>query len=196
MNQLSQEILEFAAFLEQAPNHLAKALQAVVFRNVEEYLDSLENISPEEEIRMLNRSGRQQEQTENRKYRERLNAFKTENRELRQKVGDDVVDEHVLQNPLRAALVDESILQLFQMGEEIGTLIKNQKIDGPSLTQLAERAVTRAIQDDHLPEVRRKLSELTQYVVERSAETYYKENRAKIETFVEKTVTASIKSTT
>lgn len=194
MNQLSKEIYEFCAFLEQAPTHISNALQAVVFKNVEDYLDSLQDVSPEEEIRMLNRRARVQESS-HKLYRERLVAFKTENRELVQKTGDEVMNQHVFQNPLRVALIDESILQLFQMAEEISALIKSQKMDGPSLTVIAEKAVTLAIREDALPEVRRKLSELTTYVVERTAKEYHKSIQGRVDSYVHKVVRESFNNT-
>lgn len=192
MTDVVTDLREFVAFLQQGPTHLSKALEAVVIKNVEEYLDTLDNISPDEEIRILNRRGRVSDQSANVKYRERLIAFKTVNQDLKHRIGDEAVNQHVLQNPLRVALIDDSILQLFKMAAEISSLITAQKIDGPSLTYVAEKAVTQAITDEHLSEVRRQFSELTDIVIQKAANAYFTRAKPQIEAYVAKTVADSV----
>ncbi len=184
MSDARQRLIDFTAFIEQTPAHVAKALNAVVYRNVEEYLDSLNDISPEEEIRMITRWSPVQEQNTNELYRERLLTFKTKNKEFIQKFGEAAFAQDVLENPLKAALVDESIMQLFLMADQISSAIKAQKIDGPSLVAIAEKAVTLAIRDDGLPEIKRKMTELVDSAAKKAAHEFIKELQPDLSRYV------------
>jgi hypothetical protein len=149
---------------QSIPANLGTMVQQVVLKNVEDYLFSLNDVSPEEESRMTNRRNKQSEYTENKKFRDRISKFKDLNREVKEETGTELVNQETVQNPLRAALIDDSILQLYKMANEISLIIKSGKIDGPSLKVLVEQAVDNATRTAHLSEVKGMMNELIDQV--------------------------------
>jgi hypothetical protein len=175
ISELARKIQKYKSDYQAIPAHLGKIVENVVLQNVEEYLDSLNNISPEEEARMINRRNKQEEHTENKQFRERLNKFKDLNRQIKQDTGVELVNQDSIQNPLRAALIDDSILQLYKMANEISLIIKSGKIDGPDLKVLVEQAVDNSTRKSHLSEVKGMMAELVKQVQSKFAQTTEKE---------------------
>jgi len=153
------------------PRHLGRLIENVVLQNVEDYLFSLNDVSPEEEARMTNRRNKQVEMSENKKFRDRLNSFKDLNQKIKQETGVEVVDQDTIQNPLKAALIDDSILQLYKMANEISLIIKSGKIDGPSLKVIVEQAVDNSTKKATLSEVKGMMSELVEQVQQKFQQT-------------------------
>lgn len=137
---------------------------------------------------MYGRTLRQSDVTDNKKFRDRLNAFKDVNKDIKQKTGNDVIDLETLQNPLRTALVDDSILQLYKLANEIALLIKNGKIDGPALGIIVEKAVDSAIRDASIPEIQDMLSQL----VTRVEDIYYENFKKEIDPEIDKYISTVI----
>jgi|NOAtaT_6_FD_contig_101_825067_length_2208_multi_2_in_0_out_0_3 hypothetical protein len=149
---------------EQIPAKVGRLINALVKENVEVYLDSLQDISPEEELRMINRLSPQADVVENKKYRDRLNSFRVVNKEVKEKTGYFAVEVESLENPLKVALIDNSILQLYKMSNEIVEVIKSGKMDATSLDILVEKAVDNATKTATLPEVKDMLVDLIKLV--------------------------------
>jgi hypothetical protein len=149
---------------EQIPAKVGRLINALVKENVEVYLDSLQDLSPEEELRMINRLSPQADVVENKKYRDRLNSFRVVNKEVKEKTGYFAVEVESLENPLKVALIDNSILQLYKMSNEIVEVIKSGKMDATSLDILVEKAVDNATKTATLPEVKDMLVDLIKLV--------------------------------
>jgi protoporphyrinogen oxidase len=149
---------------EQIPTKIGRLINALVKENVEVYLDSLQDISPEEELRMINRLSPQADVVENKKYRDRLNSFRVVNKEVKEKTGQFAVEVESLENPLRVALIDNSILQLYKMSNEITEIIKDGKMDATSLSILVDKAVDNVTKTATLPEVKSMLIDLIKLV--------------------------------
>jgi hypothetical protein len=171
INDLIKKIQKYKNDYVLIPRHLGKLIENVVLQNVEDYLFSLNDVSPEEEARMTNRRNRQAETSENKKFRDRLNSFKDLNQKIKQETGVEVVDQDTVQNPLKAALIDDSILQLYKMANEISLIIKSGKIDGPSLKVIVEQAVDNSTKKATLSEVKGMMSELVEQVQQKFQQT-------------------------
>lgn len=164
IEELLKKIQKYKEDYRLIPKHLGTVVEQVVLKNVEDYLFSLNDVSPEEEARMTNRRNKQAEYTENKQFRDRISKFKDVNRQVKQETGVELVNEDAIQNPLRAALIDDSILQLYKMANEISLIIKSGKIDGPSLKVLVEQAVDNSTRKAHLSEVKGMMAELIEQV--------------------------------
>ena len=169
MTDLIQTIKQFIVTLDTVNGQLGQVIRGLVQQNVEDYLDTLADISPEEETRMYGRTLLQSDLTTNKNFRDRLNSYKDVNKEIKQITGDPVLTLDTLENPLKAALIDDSILQLYKLANEIVLFIKDGKIDGPRLDILVERAVNVSTKDATLPEIKDMLEEL----VDRVQTIYY-----------------------
>lgn len=160
MSELVSFLQESIRTYEEIPPKIGKLIRALVQENVEEYLDSLQDISPEEELRMINRLSPQADVVNNKKYRDRLNTFRVVNKEIKERTGYFAVEVESLENPLKVALIDNSILQLFKMSNEIVTMLKDDKMDASSMEILVDKAVTKAVILETLPEVKSTFVEL------------------------------------
>jgi len=190
IDNLIKKIQKYKNEYAQIPRHLGTIIEGVVLQNVEDYLFSLNDVSPEEEIRMTDRYNRQSELSENKKFRDRLNSFKDLNRQVKQEAKVEVVNQDTVQNPLKAALIDDSILQLFKMANEISLIIKSGKIDGPSLRTIVEQAVDNSTKKATLSEVKGMLNEL----IEQVQQKFEKDVDAEISQSINKAISAEIKS--
>lgn len=164
MSELISFLQESIRTYEEIPPKIGKLIRALVQENVEEYLDSLQDISPEEELRMINRLSPQADVVNNKKYRDRLNTFRVVNKEIKERTGYFAVEVESLENPLKVALIDNSILQLFKMSNEIVTMLKDDKMDASSMAILVDKAVTKAVILETLPEVKSTFVELIKSV--------------------------------
>lgn len=164
MSELVSFLQESIRTYEEIPPKIGKLIRALVQENVEEYLDSLQDISPEEELRMINRLSPQADVVNNKKYRDRLNTFRVVNKEIKERTGYFAVEVESLENPLKVALIDNSILQLFKMSNEIVTMLKDDKMDASSMAILVDKAVTKAVILETLPEVKSTFVELIKSV--------------------------------
>lgn len=164
MSELVSFLQESIRTYEEIPPKIGKLIRALVQENVEEYLDSLQDISPEEELRMINRLSPQADVVNNKKYRDRLNTFRVVNKEIKERTGHFAVEVESLENPLKVALIDNSILQLFKMSNEIVTMLKDEKMDASSMAILVDKAVTKAVILETLPEVKDTFVELIKSV--------------------------------
>lgn len=189
IDNLIKKIQKYKNEYAQIPRHLGTIIEGVVLQNVEDYLFSLNDVSPEEEIRMTDRYNRQSELSENKKFRDRLNSFKDLNRQVKQEAKVEVVNQDTIQNPLKAALIDDSILQLFKMANEISLIIKSGKIDGPSLRAIVEQAVDNSTKKATLSEVKGMLNELIEQVQQR----FEKDVDAEISQSINKAISAELK---
>lgn len=160
MSELVSFLQESIRTYEEIPPKIGKLIRALVQENVEEYLDSLQDISPEEELRMINRLSPQADVVNNKKYRDRLNTFRVVNKEIKERTGYFAVEVESLENPLKVALIDNSILQLFKMSNEIVMMLKDDKMDASSMAILVDKAVTKAVILETLPEVKSTFVEL------------------------------------
>lgn len=160
MSELISFLQESIRTYEEIPPKIGKLIRALVQENVEEYLDSLQDISPEEELRMINRLSPQADVVNNKKYRDRLNTFRVVNKEIKERTGYFAVEVESLENPLKVALIDNSILQLFKMSNEIVMMLKDDKMDASSMAILVDKAVTKAVILETLPEVKSTFVEL------------------------------------
>lgn len=164
MSELVSFLQESIRTYEEIPPKIGKLIRALVQENVEEYLDSLQDISPEEELRMINRLSPQADVVNNKKYRDRLNTFRVVNKDIKERTGYFAVEVESLENPLKVALIDNSILQLFKMSNEIVTMLKDDKMDASSMAILVDKAVTKAVILETLPEVKSTFVELIKSV--------------------------------
>lgn len=164
MSDLQKKLHFYKQQAENLPQFLSHMIREVVNRNVSDYLDTLNGVSPEEEMRMINRNPQQSDSNVNKNFRDRVNSFKVLNRELKQQIGQLVLDEKTVGIPLKAALVDDSILQLYKMANEIAQVLKSGKIDGPSLDVIVEKAIDNAVRKTTNHEVKDMMSELVQQV--------------------------------
>lgn len=160
MNGLQKKLIFYKQQAENLPKHISKMVRDTVVENVSNYLDTLNDVSEAEELKMLERKPRQSDLNTNKNYRDRVNAFKDLNRQVKQETGQEVLDQESLGVPLKTALIDDSILQLYKMANEIALLIKSGKIDGPSLTVLVEKAIDNVTKKTSTHEVKDMLSEL------------------------------------
>lgn len=160
MNGLQKKLIFYKQQAENLPKHISKMVRDTVVENVSNYLDTLNDVSEAEELKMLERKPRQSDLNTNKNYRDRVNAFKDLNRQVKQETGQEVLDQESLGVPLKTALIDDSILQLYKMANEIALLIKSGKIDGPSLTVLVEKAIDNVTRKTSTHEVKDMLSEL------------------------------------
>lgn len=190
IKDLIKKIEKYKNEYAEIPRHLGTIIEGVVLQNVEDYLFSLNDVSPEEEVRMTDRYNRQSELSENKKFRERLNSFKDLNRQVKQEAKVEVVHQDTIQNPLKAALIDDSILQLFKMANEISLIIKSGKIDGPSLRTIVEQAVDNSTKKATLSEVKGMLNEL----IEQVQQKFEKDVDAEISQSIDKVISAELKS--
>lgn len=190
IKDLIKKIEKYKNEYAEIPRHLGTIIESVVLQNVEDYLFSLNDVSPEEEIRMTDRYNRQSELSENKKFRDRLNSFKDLNRQVKQEAKIEVVHQDTIQNPLKAALIDDSILQLFKMANEISLIIKSGKIDGPSLRTIVEQAVDNSTKKATLSEVKGMLNEL----IEQVQQKFEKDVDAEISQSIDKVISAELKS--
>jgi hypothetical protein len=188
MTNVIDRIKAFITTIDGLNAQVGAVVNSLVQKNIEDYLDTLADVSPEEEARMYGRTLRQSDVTDNKKFRDRLNAFKDVNKDIKQKTGNDVIDLETLQNPLRTALVDDSILQLYKLANEIALLIKNGKIDGPALGIIVEKAVDSAIRDASIPEIQDMLSQL----VTRVEDIYYENFKKEIDPEIDKYISTVI----
>lgn len=189
IDNLIKKIQKYKNEYAQIPRHLGTIIEGVVLQNVEDYLFSLNDVSPEEEIRMTDRYNRQSELSENKKFRDRLNSFKDLNKQVKQEAKVEVVNQDTIQNPLKAALIDDSILQLFKMANEISLIIKSGKIDGPSLRAIVEQAVDNSTKKATLSEVKGMLNEL----IEQVQQKFEKGVDAEISQSINKAISAELK---
>jgi hypothetical protein len=191
MSRLEKKLLYYADQAKHIPRSVAKIVRNTVVENVSEYLDTLANISSDEELKMMQRKPRQSDLNENKKYRDRVNSFKNLNREVKQETGQEIVDEDTLGVPLKTALIDDSILQLYKLANEIALLIKSGKIDGPNLTILVEKAIDNVTRKTTNNEVKNMMSDLVSQVeakykilvlndIEKEKENYFKELSTKL----------------
>lgn len=164
MTELIDFLKKSISTYEEIPTTIGKLIHALVQENVQEYLDSLSNISPEEELRMINRLSPQADVVNNKKYRDRLNTFRVVNKEVKEQTGYFAVEVESLENPLKVALIDNSILQLFKLSNEISGLLKEENMDASSLGILVDKAVNQAIILESLPEVKNTFAELIDQV--------------------------------
>ena len=107
-------------YAEQAknlPKSIATVVRNTVVENVSNYLDTLNDVSDADALKMLERKPRQSDLNENKKYRDRVNSFKDLNRQFKQATGQEVLDQESLGVPLKTALIDDSILQLYKMAK-------------------------------------------------------------------------------
>jgi hypothetical protein len=190
IQELIKKIQRYKEEYNSIPKHLGKIVEHTVLKNVEEYLFSLNDVSPEEEIRMTDRRNKQSERSENKKFNDRLNTFKNINQQVKQDTGEELVDQDTVQNPLKAALIDDSILQLYKMSNEISLIIKSGKIDGPSLKAIIEQAVDNSTKKATLSEVKGMMKELVQQVQKK----FQQLTDAELEASVKKVVNQQIGS--
>lgn len=190
MTDLIQTIKQFIVTLDTVNGQLGQVIRGLVQQNVEDYLDTLADISPEEETRMYGRTLLQSDLTTNKNFRDRLNSYKDVNKEIQQITGDPVLTLDTLENPLKAALIDDSILQLYKLANEIVLFIKDGKIDGPRLDILVERAVNVSTKDATLPEIKDMLAEL----VDRVQTIYYDNFQKELDPEVDKYISTLIDS--
>jgi hypothetical protein len=188
MTDLIQTIKQFIVTLDTVNGQLGQVIRGLVQQNVEDYLDTLADISPEEETRMYGRTLLQSDLTTNKNFRDRLNSYKDVNKEIKQITGDPVLTLDTLENPLKAALIDDSILQLYKLANEIVLFIKDGKIDGPRLDILVERAVNVSTKDATLPEIKDMLEEL----VDRVQTIYYDNFQKELDPEVDKYISTLI----
>jgi hypothetical protein len=188
MTDLIQTIKQFIVTLDTVNGQLGQVIRGLVQQNVEDYLDTLADISPEEETRMYGRTLLQSDLTTNKNFRDRLNSYKDVNKEIKQITGDPVLTLDTLENPLKAALIDDSILQLYKLANEIVLFIKDGKIDGPRLDILVERAVNVSTKDATLPEIKDMLEEL----VDRVQTIYYDNFQKELDPEVDKYIATLI----
>ncbi len=188
MTDLIQKIKQFIVTLDTVNDQLGQVIRGLVQKNVEDYLDTLADISPEEETRMYGRTLLQSDLTNNKNFRDRLNSYKDVNKEIKQITGDPVLTLDTLENPLKAALIDDSILQLYKLANEIVLFIKDGKIDGPRLDILVERAVNVSTKDATLPEIKDMLEEL----VDRVQTIYYDNFQKELDPEVDKYISTLI----
>jgi hypothetical protein len=188
MTDLIQKIKQFIVTLDTVNDQLGQVIRGLVQKNVEDYLDTLADISPEEETRMYGRTLLQSDLTNNKNFRDRLNSYKDVNKEIKQITGDPVLTLDTLENPLKAALIDDSILQLYKLANEIVLFIKDGKIDGPRLDILVERAVNMSTKDATLPEIKDMLEEL----VDRVQTIYYDNFQKELDPEVDKYISTLI----
>ena len=190
MTDLIQTIKQFIVTLDTVNGQLGQVIRSLVQQNVEDYLDTLADISPEEETRMYGRTLLQSDLTTNKNFRDRLNSYKDVNKEIQQITGYPVLTLDTLENPLKAALIDDSILQLYKLANEIVLFIKDGKIDGPRIDILVERAVNVSTKDATLPEIKDMLEEL----VNRVQTIYYDNFQKELEPEVDKYISTLIDS--
>lgn len=188
--ELLEKLKSFVTTLDGINLQVGQVINSLVQQNVEDYLDSLSNISPEEELRMYSRTLLQSDVTDNKKFRDRLNAFKQTNREIKQIDGQPVFSLDTLENPLKTALVDDSILQLYKLVNEIALLIKDGKIDGPGLDIIVEKAVNNATKTASMPEIQDMLTTL----VARVEEVYYDNFMREVDPEIDKYISTLIDS--
>lgn len=188
MTDLIQKIKQFIVTLDTVNDQLGQVIRGLVQKNVEDYLDTLADISPEEETRMYGRTLLQSDLTNNKNFRDRLNSYKDVNKEIKQITGDPVLTLDTLENPLKAALIDDSILQLYKLANEIVLFIKDGKIDGPRLDIVVERAVNVSTKDATLPEIKDMLEEL----VDRVQTIYYDNFQKELDPEVDKYISTLI----
>jgi hypothetical protein len=188
MTDLIQTIKQFIVTLDTVNGQLGQVIRGLVQQNVEDYLDTLADISPEEETRMYGRTLLQSDLTTNKNFRDRLNSYKDVNKEIKQITGGPVLTLDTLENPLKAALIDDSILQLYKLANEIVLFIKDGKIDGPRLDILVERAVNVSTKDATLPEIKDMLEEL----VDRVQTIYYDNFQKELDPEVDKYIATLI----
>lgn len=191
MTNLLASMKEFATVLESVNTQLGQLIQSVVQQNVEDYLDTLNNLSPEEQTKMYNRTLLQADVTNNKKFRDRRNAYNQINQQIKQERDAPLLTLETLENPLKAALVDNSILQLFKIANEIALVIRDGKMDGPKLDQLVEKSVNIAIHESTLPEVRSMIDEL----VDRVQTVYFDDFFKKIDPEIDKYILTIVDST-
>ena len=160
MSNLEKKLIFYKKQVEDLPKNISKMVRDTVVKNVTDYLDTLNNVSDAEELKMLERKPRQSDLNTNKNYRDRINSFKDLNRQVKQETGQEVLDQESLGVPLKTALIDDSILQLYKMANEIALLIKSGKIDGPSLNILVEKAVDNVTRKTSTHEVKDMLTEL------------------------------------
>lgn len=160
MSNLEKKLIFYKKQVEDLPKNISKMVRDTVIKNVTDYLDTLNNVSDAEELKMLERKPRQSDLNTNKNYRDRINSFKDLNRQVKQETGQEVLDQESLGVPLKTALIDDSILQLYKMANEIALLIKSGKIDGPSLNILVEKAVDNVTRKTSTHEVKDMLTEL------------------------------------
>jgi hypothetical protein len=187
---LIDKIKSFVTTLEGLNSQVGQVINSLVQRNVEDYLDTLADISPEEEAKMYGRTLLQADITDNKKFRDRLNLFKDTNKEIKQTTGQPVLSLETLENPLKTALVDDSIIQLYKLANEIVLLVKDGKIDGPGLDVIVEKAVDSAVKDASMPEVKDMLSSL----VDRVETVYYDTFMGELDPEIDKYITTLIDS--
>jgi hypothetical protein len=188
MTDLIQTIKQFIVTLDTVNGQLGQVIRSLVQQNVEDYLDTLADISPEEETRMYGRTLLQSDLTTNKNFRDRLNSYKDVNKEIQQITGYPVLTLDTLENPLKAALIDDSILQLYKLANEIVLFIKDGKIDGPRIDILVERAVNVSTKDATLPEIKDMLEEL----VDRVQTIYYDNFQKELDPEVDKYIATLI----
>jgi len=200
---LIDQIKSFVTTLDNLNSQIGQVINSLVKRNVEDYLDTLNDISPEEEAKMYGRTLRQADVTDNKKFRDRLNSFKDTDKEIKQKTGqpvlslenlknplEDSLSLETLENPLKTALLDDSIIQLYKLANEIVLLIKDGKIDGPGLDVIVEKAVDSAVRDASMPEIKDMLSEL----VDRVQTLYFDKFMKDLDPEIDKYITTLIDS--
>jgi hypothetical protein len=164
MNSFQKKLIFYKQQAENLPKNISKIVRDTVVENVSDYLDTLNDVSEGEELKMLERKPRQSDLNTNKNYRDRVNSFKDLNRQVKQETGQEILDEESLGVPLKTALIDDSILQLYKMANEIALLIKSGKIDGPSLAILVEKAIDNVTKKASTHEVKDMLSELVAQV--------------------------------
>jgi hypothetical protein len=164
MNSFQKKLIFYKQQAENLPKNISKIVRDTVVENVSDYLDTLNDVSEGEELKMLERKPRQSDLNTNKNYRDRVNSFKDLNRQVKQETGQEILDEESLGVPLKTALIDDSILQLYKMANEIALLIKSGKIDGPSLAVLVEKAIDNVTKKASTHEVKDMLSELVAQV--------------------------------
>jgi hypothetical protein len=164
MTALQKKILFYTQQVRDLPKSIATMVRDTVVKNVSDYLDTLNDVSEAEELKMLERKPRQSDMNTNKRYRDRVNSFKDLNRQVKQETGQEILDQESLGVPLKTALIDDSILQLYKMANEISLLIKSGKIDGPSLNVLVEKAVDNVTRKTSTHEVKDMMNELVAQV--------------------------------
>lgn len=190
MTALQKKILFYTQQAKDLPKSIATMVRDTVVKNVSDYLDTLNDVSEAEELKMLERKPRQSDMNTNKTYRDRVNSFKDLNRQVKQETGQEILDQESLGVPLKTALIDDSILQLYKMANEIALLIKSGKIDGPSLTVLVEKAVDNVTRKTSTHEVKDMMNELVAQVevtygrlimqdIEKDKEAFLKKSRIK-----------------
>jgi hypothetical protein len=191
MNSLQKKLIFYKQQAENLPKNISKIVRDTVVENVSDYLDTLNDVSEGEELKMLERKPRQSDLNTNKNYRDRVNSFKDLNRQVKQETGQEILDQESLGVPLKTALIDDSILQLYKMANEVALLIKSGKIDGPSLTVLVEKAIDNVTKKTSTHEVKGMLSELIAQVevkygklimqdLEKEKEEFFKSIRASV----------------